>query len=280
MSDLVYREFDRAALDAAYNMSESVPESTELLRDFESRSWLLRHQYPRFAEYCYGAGECQHIDFFSCGKSYAPLLVFIHDGYWQMKTKATFGFVASGLIKQGWHVAVPGCSSIANQSVGEILDELRCSIRWLRKRAFELGSDAAHIIVAGWSAGAHLASLLLDEPGVIGGLAVSGIYDLEPLALCYLNDTLRLTTTDIEVLSPLRLPCVDKPLLTVCGTLDLPEIRRQMQEFVAYRATFGQRDRSLELEGQNHFTILRELESETGQLTQLLLTAFGKSRSE
>ena len=71
-------------------------------------------------------------------------------------------------------------------------------------------------------------------------------------------------------------------LLRTARTYDISNqaFQRQMQEFVAYRATFGQSDRSLELEGQNHFTILRELESETGQLTQLLLTAFGKSRSE
>lgn len=278
MNPAIYRAFDRVALNAAYDVCAAVPDSASLLHAYESRSWLLRHQYPRFSEHCYGERDVQRIDFFSCGKSHAPLLVFIHDGYWLLRTKETFSFVANGLITRGWNVALPGCSPVSKQSLNGILEELRNAVRWLRKRAFELGSDASHIVVAGWSAGGHLASLLLDEPGVIGGLSISGIYDLEPFALSDLNATLQLTTTDIEVLSPLRLPCVDKPFLTACGSQDLSEIRRQMQEFSEYRGSLCQRDHAQEVDGHNHFTILRELESPEGKLTNLLLETFGKQR--
>jgi len=278
MKTPVYRDFDREALDAAYNPLQSDPDGAALLRDYESNSWLMRHQYPRFAEHCYGEREELRIDFFSCGKSHAPLLVFIHDGYWQLRTKETFSFVANGLVKQGWNIAFPGCSPITRQPLNSILEELRSAIRWLRKRAFELGSDASHIVVAGWSAGGHLTSLLLDEPGVIGGVSISGVYDLEPFALSCFNEVLQLTTTDIEVLSPLRLPCVDKPLLTVCGRHDLPEIRRQMQEFAAYRGPLCQSDQSIELEGHTHYTILQELEAPEGALTQLIIQTFGRHR--
>jgi acetyl esterase/lipase len=40
------------------------------------------------------------------------------------------------------------------------VQDVRCAVRWLRARAPDLGLDAAHIGALGFSAGAHLASML------------------------------------------------------------------------------------------------------------------------
>ena len=138
----------------------------------------------------FGPRERQRIDFFRAGSPGAPLLVFIHGGYWQMRRKETFRFLAAGALHHGISVALPGYTLAPEQNLAGIVTEIRDALRWLREHADSLGFDRSRIVVAGWSAGGHLAAMAADEPGVTGVLAISGIFDLEPIRLCYLNDKL------------------------------------------------------------------------------------------
>ena len=112
--------------------------------------------------------------------------------------------------------------------------------------------------------------MMLDEPSVKSALAISGIYDLEPISKCYLNQALNLSPEEILNLSPMRISSVSKPMAIVVGAEELPELRRQSLEFATRRAaekipvTFGL------LEGCNHFTILHELENPSGVLCRML----------
>ena len=44
----------------------------------------------------YGPRPRNRIDFIKCGPPRAPTLVFVHGGYWQMRAKENFAFVATG----------------------------------------------------------------------------------------------------------------------------------------------------------------------------------------
>jgi arylformamidase len=44
--------------------------------------------------------------------------------------------------------------------------------------------------------------MLMDEPLVAIGLAISGLFDLEPIRLCYLNEKLGLDTDEGEAQQP------------------------------------------------------------------------------
>jgi arylformamidase len=112
---------------------------------------------------------------------------------------------------------------------------------------------------------------MLDERGVCGALAISGIYDLEPISKCYLNDKLQLTESEILLFSPLRKPFVKKSVVVVVGADELPELRRHSIEFAMRRAGDGISGSFNLLSNQNHFTILEELEDPEGSLTQLLV---------
>ena len=213
----LYRGMDRAALDAAYDNTAAVAESAALLADFDARSAALRARLPQHLGLRYGPRDRNRIDYFAADKP-GPILMFIHGGYWQMRAKETFSFVAEGPLAHGIHVALPGYTLAPAITLDGIVDELRAAIRWIAEHAASFGGDASRIIVSGWSAGGHLTAMLLDEPAVQGGLAISGIFDLEPVRLNYLNAKLQLDEAAVRRLSPLhRLSSSRVPLMLACG---------------------------------------------------------------
>jgi arylformamidase len=106
--------------------------------------------------------------------------------------KEGFSFVAEGPLAHGFRVAVAGYTLAPEATMDGIVREARTALRWLHQRLATLGGDPARLYVSGWSAGGHLAAMLMDEPLVAGGLAISGLFDLEPIRLCYLNEKLGL----------------------------------------------------------------------------------------
>jgi acetyl esterase/lipase len=271
----LYRGMNRAALDAAYNNSEAVSDSTKLLADFQARSDDLRSTHNQHLDLRYGTAERNRIDYFAA-PSPGPVLVFIHGGYWQMRAKETFSFLAAGPLAHGIHVAFVGYTLAPDIRLDGIVDEVRAAIAWLAAHAADFGGDADRIYVSGWSAGGHLTAMSLNEPAVKGGLAISGIYDLEPIRLCYLNDKLALNEADARQISPLlHLPQRSVPLIVTCGGGELPELQRQSATFAAARTSAGLPGRLVQLAGHNHFTILEELARADGAITTLLCELSG-----
>lgn len=267
----VYRGMDRTALDAAYNNTAAVADSATILADWNARSARLAAQHPRQLDQRYGPAERNRIDWFG-GRAGAPVLVFVHGGYWQMRAKETFRFLAAGPLAHGLNVALVGYTLAPDVTLDGICSEVRAAVAWIADRAAGLGGDARRIYLSGWSAGGHLTAMCLDEPAVRGGLAISGIYDLEPIRLCYLNDKLGLDENAVRRLSPLRAPrSRPKPLHLACGTEELPELQRQSVEFAAARQRAGLPGRFEPLAPHNHFTILEELARPDGALTRALL---------
>lgn len=107
----------------------------------------------------------------------------------------------------------------------------------------------------------------MGHPAVKSGLAISGIYDLEPLRLCYVNDKLRLDKDEAVRNSPIVLPAPEKPLLIAYGGNELAELQRQSVAY--FQRLQSQRpgvDALERFDGHNHFSILEELASPTGGL--------------
>ncbi len=266
----LYRGMDRAALDAAYNNSAAVADSTQVLADFQGRSDRLRAARGHHLDLRYGPAERNRIDYFAAD-SRGPVLVFIHGGYWQMRAKENFSFLATGPLAHGIHVAFVGYTLAPEIRLAGIVAEVRTAIAWLAAHVVDFGGDPHRIYVSGWSAGGHLTAMSLDEPAVNGGLAISGIYDLEPIRLCYLNAKLRLDVDEVRRLSPLRnLPPRSKPLIMTCGGDELPELQRQSETYAAVRVRAGLPGRLARLAGHNHFTILEEMANPAGALTALV----------
>ncbi|RQO34872.1 alpha/beta hydrolase [Herminiimonas sp. KBW02] len=261
----IYHGMDQAALDAGYNNSLAVKDSPAILKDFDQRSAALRAEYGQRLDLRYGPAERNRIDYFA-GSKPGPLLVFIHGGYWQMRAKETFSFLAAGPLAHGMHVALVGYTLAPDATLTQIVTEVRAGIAWLRQHAGEFGGDVERIVVSGWSAGGHLTALCVDEPGVIGGVAISGIYDLEPIRLCYLNNKLQLSAAEEKELSPLLLPLSPRPLTLMYGSDELAELQRQSEQFGAARNALP--GALVPLAQRNHFTILNELAAKDGAITR------------
>jgi hypothetical protein len=128
------------------------------------------------------------------------------------------------------------------------------------------------VILAGWSAGAHLTALGLSHPLVKAGLAISGIYDLAPIRDTALNVALKLNDREVAELSPLRLPIVQKPLAIAYGSAELPALVWDSRNFHAVRRNAGAPGALHAIDGTDHFTILEELRRPDGALARLALS--------
>jgi len=129
--------------------------------------------------------------------------------------------------------------------------------------------------VSGWSAGGHLNAMALSHPRVRAGMAISGIYDLEPIRHSYLNVKLGLDEAISRRNSPMmQSGGVMKPLSLVAGDAELPLLRRQTADFAGHRARFGLPVTYEEIPGADHFTIMNEMASPTGRITTLIRQLF------
>jgi arylformamidase len=267
----IYRGMNRQALDAAYNNGNAVADSAQRVQAWREISAAVRAKPEARLDLPYGPRPRQRLDFFPTVPANAPLFVFIHGGYWQRNEKETFAFVAKGPRARGINVALPGYTLAPDASLTDIVAEIRRALDFLAARASELGFDAARIVVGGWSAGGHLTASVANHPAVRGGLPISGIFDLEPIALTYLNEKLQLSAGEIASLSPLRNLSASLPPLSIAvGGAELPELRRQSKEYAAAARASGVAVEFMELAGHHHFSILDELARSDGELTRAL----------
>lgn len=251
---------DRATLDAAYNNAAAVKNSAQIVAGWQARSDEVRAKHPDGLDLKYGPAERNRIDFFEAKKD-SPLLVFIHGGYWQARAKELFAFIVPGALAHGISVALLGYTLAPQKRLEGIVAEINQALSYLDSR----GND---IVVSGWSAGGHLTAMAMQHPAANAGLAISGIYDLEPIRLSYINEKLRLDPLEAKRNSPMLMPAFSKPFAIAYGASELPELRRQSEDY----AKLVKDARLLALPRHNHFTILEELASPDGVLMREILS--------
>jgi arylformamidase len=274
---MLYRGMDRAQLDAAYNNSAAVPERDAIVADWAARSAKVRREYAGHLDLAYGPTPREQLDVFLTAQPKAPTLAFIHGGYWQMNDKENFAFVAEGLLPLGINLAVIEYTLAPAARLDRIVSEVRRSVRWLAEHLGEYGADPNRLYVAGHSAGGHLTAMTMPLPEVRGGIAISGIYDLEPIRLNYLNEKLALDVAEAERNSPVQhLPATAGELVVAYGTRELPELCRQSMEYARAWIERGLPGRLLPIDRADHFTILNALSRPEGVLTQALLAMLGR----
>lgn len=267
MTEIVWRGMTRAELDAAYNNGAAVKNSADKLADWTERSKRVRAARPELLDISYGPRPRNRIDIFRSGAVRAPLLAYIHGGYWQRNAKEFYACLAEGPLARGIDAAFIGYTLAPEATLTEIVNEVRAALRWLRENGPQRGVGQTRLIVSGWSAGGHLTAMVLPEADA--GLAISGIYDIEPCRLNYLNEKLNMTVDEQIALSPIRqLPGRSPPLTMAYGTVELPELQRQSRDYHAARLAAKLPSELLPLDGHDHFSILEELARPAGRLTE------------
>ena len=273
---IVYGSMDQQTLDAAYNNSAAVADSDRYLADWVRRSEALRARMPDHLDLAYGDAPRARLDFFPVNRTGAPTLLFFHGGYWQRNAKEGFSFVAEGPLAHGFHVAVAGYTLAPEAPMDGIVREARSALRWLHQNLATLGGDPARLYVSGWSAGGHLAAMLMDEAPVAGGPAISGLFDLEPIRLSYLNEKLGLDAEQARRNSPLlNLPTRAAKFIIAYGSDELPELKRQSREFEAAWSARGLPGEMIEVAGCHHYAVLEQLAQPDGLLAKALAVSAG-----
>jgi arylformamidase len=275
-----WKTMDRATLDLAYNNSKAVPESGAMFKEWLLRSQEVRSRYPDHLDLVYGPRPRNRIDYFSAGPK-TPVLVFIHGGFWQMRSKEDFAFLAESFVDSGISVAMVGYSLGPDANMDQIVADTHAAIRYLGSHLPELGGDPQRVVVSGWSSGGHLATMVLDEPSLRGGVAVSGLFELEPLVSSYVNDKLHMDVAMARRNSPiLALPKSSKQLDLFAGGAELSEMRRQTADYADARRAAGLPMRYVEIPGANHYTILNSMMNRDGEIHRAIVSMLGARRPE
>lgn len=267
-----YRDYDQAGLDAQYNNRAMVPDHAAFIDSWLRRSAEARRHLSVDLDLAYGDDPRQRMDFFPAPQRDAPVLAFIHGGYWQALDKQHFSHIAPLFVAAGIAVAVLGYRLAPAQRMTAIAGDIRAALAWLYRELPVLGGDRARIHLAGHSAGGHLAalaaatdwpSLAPDLPsGLVRGVcSISGLYDLEPIRLSYLNETLALDGQEAAALSPLAHPPAKAggPLLLAVGGAESAEYHRQQADYAARLRAARHPVQAMTLEGRHHFSAVDAL---------------------
>lgn len=258
--------------DAAYDNTAAAPTSAARhLGALEAAGQRLAASAPCQLDLPHGPGERQRFDFFAArqtGQPGQPTLVFIHGGYWQMRHKNSFRGIVAGALAQGLNAALIGYTLAPQATLAAIVREVRAALAAVRAHAVMHGADG-RLLVAGWSAGAQLAALCLDEPGVVAGLGISGIYDLAPIRHTFLNRALALRDDEVRTLSPIALLPSPRPFVIAHGLGELPALQAQSRAFAAWRAHLP--GTLVQEPGADHFSVLDSLAQPQGAALRALL---------
>src|SRR5882757_8320633 len=272
-----WRGMSQQDRDLGLNNGVAVPASADMVAGWDRRSAEMRAQHPYCLDLRYGPRERNRIDFLKASDK-APTLLFIHGGYWQTRAKETFALFAGGPMAHGINVALIGYTLAPDATLDEIVAEIHGGLDFLAAQLPDLGGDPNRIVVSGWSAGGHLTSMALSHPHVKAGMAISGIYDLEPIRHSYLNVKLKLDeATSLRNSPMMQAGGAMKPLSLVVGSAELPLLRKQTADFAGHRAKYGLPVTYEEIPGANHFTIMDELMSPTGRITTLIRQLFERT---
>ncbi|MHC2463970.1 alpha/beta hydrolase [Bradyrhizobium embrapense] len=276
-SALDWRAMSQQERDLGLNNGVAVKGSAEIAAGWEQRSVAMRQQHPDHLDLRYGPRERNRIDFLKA-RDGAPTLLFIHGGYWQTRAKEVFTIFAEGPMAHGLNVALIGYTLAPDATLDEIVAEIHAGIDFLAGQLPALGAAAGGIVVSGWSAGGHLTSMALSNAHVRAGMAISGIYDLEPIRHSYLNEKLRLDEAGSRRNSPvMQQGGTAKPLSLVVGSAELPLLRKQTADFAGHRARYGLPVTYEEIAGADHFSIMNQMLAPQGRVTTLIRQLFERT---
>ena len=262
----------RDELDRAYDSRAHVRESAAILERWAEASAALYRTAPVLRDLRYGSGARHRLDFFPTNRPGQPTLFFIHGGYWQWCDKEGETFVARGPLAHGVNVAIVEYTLCPETSLDGIVAEMHAALDWLIPRLGDLGAAQDRLVVAGSSAGAHLAAMLTGRPDVGAALLVSGSYELEPIRLSRYNGAIGMDAVCADRNSPIRhLPARAGPVCFAVGARELPEKIRQTDDYHAAWIQAGLSGRLVHLDGTDHFTIMDELAEPDGRLTEEVL---------
>ncbi|MBW4668455.1 MAG: alpha/beta hydrolase [Cyanomargarita calcarea GSE-NOS-MK-12-04C] len=283
-----YRNFQtQAELDAQYNPAQSpgidIPKYMVM---YNVNSAKVREELPCNLNIPFGPTLAEQLDIFPSAQPKAPILVFIHGGYWMMSDSKENSFVAKGLVANGVTCVVINYALCPKVSIDEIVRQSRAAIAWVYRNAESFGGDPNRIYVSGHSAGGHLTAMAmltdwkndygLPSDIIKGGFAISGLFDLMPFPYTWLQPNIQLSWAEVLRNSPIRhIPSKAGSLIVTHGAEETSEFHRQSQDFLAAWKAKGLEGEYLPQPGKNHFTAVEGFLDGNSPLCAAILKQMG-----
>ncbi len=277
-----WRDYPLEELRRQY-LTNLTPGMGDHVRRYEELSEELVRTMPGELDVAYGpAGPRQTLDIFTPEADRAPILVFIHGGYWFFNSKDPRRFPAREFIPRGIAWVPINYRLAPTVPMGDIVADVRNAVQWLYHHAEDYGCDPEHIYVSGNSAGGHLSAELLSDDWtaqyglpadvVKGACAISGLYELEPLLQCEPNEKLRLDIESARRYSPVyHLSGRPTPAVIACGGNESAEFRRQTAAYADTLKEAGYPVTHMEVAGHDHFSIIGEMANPESLLFQAVI---------
>ncbi|MGH6892005.1 MAG: alpha/beta hydrolase, partial [Dongiaceae bacterium] len=259
----------------------AVPDHERWLADDLALSEGLKGRLSLHRGQRYGDGPRQVADLYPASRSGAPIILFFHGGFWRALSKDHVGHVAGPLTEAGAAAVLPNYDLCPSVPLRAVVTEAKQALLWTRQQTGRLNGDPDRIYVAGNSAGAHLAAMMMAEDWTTHGLArapiagailVTGVYDLRAILRIQVNEDVRLSAEEAVALSPqfLRVHC-RVPTIVAVGGAEPPLWIEQSRRFAHKLAEAGADVRLMELPGLHHFSITQSLADRTAPLTRAIL---------
>jgi len=286
----IYSIFNQSELDRQYSPSSCVKNIDLYLNRYTEVSRIVKKSALEsntcLCDLAYGPSGDERLDLFlPPTKGLAPLQIYIHGGYWQALSKADSLFAAPLFQQHGACFAALNYGLAPHVTLTEIVAQVRRAICWLYAHAGRLKFDHERIYLSGSSAGAHLAIMMLmtdwpefglPEQVIKGVCAVSGIYDLEPIRLSYVNELLGMDASEAALNSPMRQRIRNHcPLILAYGDNETGEFKRQTDEYRDQLLDSGFPVCFKEIRDRNHFDVIMDLSDPNAWLSQQVLEQMG-----
>lgn len=275
MSATIFRDYDREGLEAQFTL-DGVANLDQLMARRLRAAAVAREEFACELKVPYGDRPAATVDIFPARG--APILVFIHGGFWRSLDAATFSFLARGFVPFGVSLVVIDYPLIPDVALADIVDSCRRAVGWVRRNARRCGGDPERLYISGNSAGGHLVAMLMGRPMahglptdvVKGGCAISGLYDLEPVRLSRQNETLHFTAEEAADLSPIHhVPGAAGPLILSVGGAETREFLLQTEDYSEAWRNAGHNCQTIVVPGKNHIDVLLDgLAEPTSALNQ------------
>ncbi len=259
----------------------AVPDHERWLEADLARAAPLKDRLSGRYDQRYGPGPRQVADLFPARQPGSPIVLFFHGGFWRALSKDYVRHVAEPLTGHGVAAVLPNYDLCPNVPLATVVDQARQALLWTRSQAAALNGDPDHIYIAGNSAGAHLAAMMLAEDWtrhglrhspIVGALLVTGIYDLNAVLRIQVNEDTRLSQADVRTLSPQFLPVSNLVETVVAVGGDEPPLWiEQSERFHDKLTKAGAKSELMVLPGLNHFSITASLGDAHAPLTQAML---------
>ena len=219
----------------------------------------------------------------------APIIVYIHGGWWQWFSKEQFSFLAEPFNERGLAVYMPAYRMAQEWDSGSPMESIQKQLAMataaVLEEAEERGAPGVYLI--GHSAGGHLVSLLREtdwaqyglpsttQDTLKGAFSLAGLFDIRPLVESFVNDEIKMTLESATSVSPYLMDISTGrslcPLHLIVPEFDTPEFFRQAKEYQAKLLDAGQPCHLHLANNRDHLDIIENLINEDDEVLRLLL---------